>query len=371
MPLPTVLIAGAGPTGLAAALFLTQRGLPVRLIDRAEAPSSTSRALVVNPRTLELLESTPVTARMLAAGRPLLRVRFYQQWRPLAQIEFGRVHARYAMLVLSQARSEQFLAEALGELGVIAERGTELVALEQRASGVDVELCLAGTARERLSSDLVYGADGVHSRVRESLGVGFEGSSFPEPWTLRDLELETPLDLESAHVSFSADGLVFLLALQTQRWRALGNVPQLLEQLPPGSQAGQSLWESSFQIAHRVAGAAARGRVALGGDAAHVHSPIGARGMNLGIEDAYVFAGRVQDSIEAGAPALQAYGRTRHAVHRQVVRRVELLTRIGRGRRAPMRVVRRVLFPLAAGWPPTASLMERAVSGLDHEVRTP
>jgi 2-polyprenyl-6-methoxyphenol hydroxylase-like FAD-dependent oxidoreductase len=370
MPLPTVLVAGAGPTGLAAALFLTLRGLPVRLIERAEAPRSTSRALVVNPRSLELLESTAVTARMLAAGRPLLRVRFYQQWRPLAQIEFGRAHPRYAMLVLSQARSEQFLAEALAELGVIAERGTELVGLEQRASGVGVELLLAGAARELVSSDLVFGADGAHSRVRESLGLGFEGSSFPEPWTLRDLELDTPLDLESAHVSFSPEGFTFLLALQPQLWRALGNVPQLLAQLPPGSEPGEIRWDSSFHIAHRVAGAAACGRVALGGDAAHVHSPIGARGMNLGIEDAYVFASRVHDSIEAGPPALEAYGRTRHAVHRQVVRRVQLLTSIGRGRPAPMRVIRRVLFPLAAGWPPTASLMERAVSGLDHEVRT-
>jgi 2-polyprenyl-6-methoxyphenol hydroxylase-like FAD-dependent oxidoreductase len=371
MALSNVLVVGAGPTGLAAALFLRLRGLPVRIVDQAGAPSSTSRALAVNPRTLELLEPTGVTERMLAAGRPFEGALFYQGWRPLARMEFGRVHPRYGMLVLSQKRSEQFLAEALAEHGIFIERGTELETLEQDAGVVRLTLALAGVGAERAAADIVFGADGAHSRVREALGLGFEGRAFPEPWTVKDVELDTGLDLSNAHVSFAPEGFVFLLAIEGRIWRVFGNVPDPLAYLPPGSTVGATQWESSFQIAHRVATAAAIGRVALGGDAAHVHSPVGGRGMNLGIEDAYVFAVSVGERMALGRDALADYGRTRHALHRQVVRRVELLTRIGRGRGAPLRAIRRVLFPLAAGWAPTAHLMQRAVTGLDHELRAP
>jgi 2-polyprenyl-6-methoxyphenol hydroxylase-like FAD-dependent oxidoreductase len=369
MPLSNVLVVGAGPSGLGAALFLRLRGWPVRIIDQAGAPSSTSRALVVNPRTLELLEPSGVAQRMLGAGRALEGALFYQRWRPLARMEFGRVHPRFRMLALSQARSEQFLAEALAERGIFTERSTRLETLEQDARAVHLTLALAGAASERTEVDFVFGADGAHSRVREALGLGFEGSDFPEAWTLRDVELDTGLDLWNAHISFAPEGFVFLLAIEGPVWRVLGNVPDPLAYLPPGSVTGATLWESSFHIAHRVATAAAVARVALGGDAAHVHSPVGARGMNLGIEDGYVFAACVEERAALGRDALGDYGRTRHAVHRQAVRRVELLTRIGRGRGAPLRAIRRVLFPLAVGWAPTAHLMQRAVTGLDHEIR--
>jgi 2-polyprenyl-6-methoxyphenol hydroxylase-like FAD-dependent oxidoreductase len=374
MSLSNVLVVGAGPTGLAAALFLRLRGLPVRIIDQAGAPASTSRALAVNPRTLELLEESGVTQRMVATGRALEGALFYQGWRPLARMEFGRVHPRFRMLVLSQARSEQFLAEALAERGIFTEHSTELETLEQDAGAVRVTLALAGAVSERTEADFLFGADGAHSRVREALGLGFEGSDFPEAWALKDVELDTGLDLWNAHISFAPQGFVFLLAIEGGIWRVLGNVPDPLAYLPPGSAAGATLWETSFHIAHRVATAAAVGRVALGGDAAHVHSPVGGRGMNLGIEDGYAFADWLEERVALGPAALGSgaladYGRTRHALHRQVVRRVELLTRIGRGRGAPLRVIRRVLFPLAAGWAPTAQIMQRAVTGLDHEIR--
>jgi 2-polyprenyl-6-methoxyphenol hydroxylase-like FAD-dependent oxidoreductase len=185
MSLSNVLVVGAGPTGLAAALFLRRRGLPVWIIDQAAAPSSTSRALVVNPRTLELLEPSGVAQRTVTAGRALEGALFYQAWRPLARMEFGRVHPRYGMLVLSQVRSEQFLAEALAASGVFTERCTEVETLEQDADTVHLTLALAGAASEGTEADFVFGADGAHSRVREALGLGFEGRDFPEPWTLK------------------------------------------------------------------------------------------------------------------------------------------------------------------------------------------
>src|SRR5262249_41212 len=164
-----------------------------------------------NPRTLELLADTGITSRMLATGHPLSAVRFYQQWKPIAQLEFGHLHARYGMLVLSQALTEQYLAEALAQLGIFAERNTQLTSLSQDAEAVEVNLTLAGAAEERARTDIVFGADGVHSRVRDCLDLEFPGGSFPEPWTLEDLELDTELELPMAHVNFCTGGPVFPL----------------------------------------------------------------------------------------------------------------------------------------------------------------
>jgi len=145
--------------------------------------------------------------------------------------------------------------------------------------------------------------------VRETLHLDFKGSSFPEAWPLYDIELDCSLDLESAHVSFVQSGLVFLLCIRDGLWRLFGNVPDLLEHLPPRTKAGRISWQSSFHIGHRVAAQDVVGHVAIAGDAAHIHSPVAARGMNLGIEDAYVFAKCAADELNGGGRRLADYGR--------------------------------------------------------------
>ncbi len=365
---PSVFIAGAGPTGLAAALFLRREGIPVRIVDQADAKEPTSRALAVNPRSLELLEDTGVTERMLAESRPIKRACFYQNWSPIAELDFTGIHPRYGMIVLPQSRSEALLTEALAQTGVEPERSVRLEGLVQTEQCVEARLTHSDGRDERAEADILFGADGPHSETRRCLGVGFEGTAFPEPWPLRDVHLDVPLDMDSAHVSFSEEGLTFLLALERGLWRVFGNVPDLFHCLPNGTRIGAAQWESTFYISHRVASTAAVGRVALGGDAAHIHSPAGARGMNLGIEDAFVFASCAIDTLSGDVSRLADYGRSRHQVHRKVVRRIELLTRLARGRPPPIRTLRRFLIPLMTGVPATAAAMKRTLTGLDHAV---
>lgn len=100
------LIVGAGPTGLSAALFLAGGGVQSRIIDKAPAPSINSRAQVINPRSLELLQQTGVTDAILHEARPIHRVVFYQDWRPLTELEFGHAHPDFPMAVLPQARTK-------------------------------------------------------------------------------------------------------------------------------------------------------------------------------------------------------------------------------------------------------------------------
>ncbi|GAA0902600.1 hypothetical protein GCM10009552_06610 [Rothia nasimurium] len=361
---PSVLIAGAGPTGLAAALFLVRKGFHPRIVDAATTPAAHSRALAVNPRTLDLLQSTGVTERMLAEGRPARGVCFHENGRQLACVEAERMHPRYGLLVLSQERSEALLTEALAAEGIVVERGRKASLLCQ--DDMSARVCLDDSCVGVGHFDAVFAADGAHSGFRQKLGIDFPGSAFPETWPLFDIPLDTSLDNRYAHVLFFPDGMMFLLALDDSVWRVISSLPDPLSRLPSGTTAGSPLWTSNFHIAHRVADRCALGRVALGGDAAHIHSPVGARGMNLGIEDAAAFSLCLSARPDHVAEALATYNSQRHIVHEAVVERIKAVTTVARGGNAALRGLRRAVLPIAAHVPLFRRFALRTVMGLDH-----
>jgi 2-polyprenyl-6-methoxyphenol hydroxylase-like FAD-dependent oxidoreductase len=365
-----LLIVGAGPTGLAAALFLADRGLRVRLIDKMAAPTTTSRAQVVNPRSLELLEGSGVAAAILREARPVRGVRFYENWRHLTQLDFDDLPSRYAMSVLPQARTEALLANALAARGVAAARPVAFAGLTQFPDRVDVVLSQADGGRERVTTPVLLAADGAHSDVRAALGIGFEGSAFPEAWPLYDIRLNDPLDLDHAHVSFVEGGLVFLLCIEPGLWRVFGNVAAPLDRLPQGTMTGNVEWQSSFHISHRLASRDVIDRVAFAGDAAHIHSPVGARGMNLGIEDAFVFAACAADALAGDMARLDDYAHLRHPVHARVVARMDRLTSLARGRPGWVGHLRHFLIPALTNFGPLAHIMREFITGLDYPTRT-
>ncbi|MCK1323537.1 FAD-dependent monooxygenase [Bradyrhizobium sp. 156] len=360
-----VLVAGAGPTGLAAALFLASRNCGVRIIDKLEKPAPNSRAQVINPRSLELLEPSGVTAMLLEAGRPFRGVRFYDGWSDLAELAFDDIHPRFPMLALPQAHTEAILTEAVTSLGIDVERGRELVTFAQTDDAVQADI-RSGAGHEDIEARLLLAADGSHSATRERLGLGFEGSSYPEIWPLYDIELDTPLDTEHAHVSFVHGGLVFFLAIGSGTWRVFGNVPEPLQFLPKGSRAGEVSWQSDFHVSHRIVERESVGRIVLAGDAAHIHSPVAARGMNLGIEDAAAFADAAARTLNGQADAIETYARARHAIHKSVVARIERLTFAGRGRPDFVGVLRQFVLPAMVHVRPIAHMMLDLVTGLDH-----
>jgi len=364
-----LLIVGAGPTGLAAGLFLAERHIPCRVIDCAERPSTRSRAQVINPRSLELLEPTGVTAAALKEARPIHRTLFYDGWRQIAELEFGNAHPRFKLSVLPQLRCEALLAEALVKHGVEPEHGVMLHSIWQDDGTVEAALTHSDERVEIVTTPILFGADGAHSAVRRMLDIEFPGSGFPELWPLYDIHLDCPLDWESAHVSFVKNGLVFLLGIRDGVWRVFGDVPDLLDRLPPGTKRGEVIWTSSFHVGHRVAAREMVGHVAIAGDAAHVHSPVAARGMNLGIEDAYVFAACAADALDGDLERLEDYGRIRHDVHRRVVARIERLTQLARGRPEIVGFLRSYIIRGLTVLPPALAMMVELVTGLDHDVK--
>lgn len=367
--MPDVLIAGAGPTGLSAALFLAERGIHARVVERGAGLSTRSKAFGVNPRTLSLLEGTGVTERLLSGGWRMGAINAWRRGsgrlRRMFRIDLSVVDHRFPfMLVHSQAKSEAALLDALSERGGGVEWETAVTGVEPATDSVAVTLASdrdgAGTVTTQ--AELLLGADGPGSIVRKALGVGFDGAAYEEPWKLYDIELDLPLDRDEAHVFLLPDGGMFVVRLEGDVWRVIGNVPDLLARLPEGTRTGRIEWESDFGISHRVAARFSRGRVCLAGDAAHIHSGLGARGMNLGVEDAFVYA------------ALVAEGRTEHydPIRRPVVEglmgQIERMTEVPRGQTFLAKAVRVAAPALGYLVPLGASQARRFVLGLDHDV---
>jgi len=367
---PDILIVGAGPVGLAAALFLDSHGVGVHLIDKGNNSSTTSRAQIVNPRSLELLEENGVAAKILKESRDVLGVRFYEDWKPVAALDFTDIPSRYKMAAIPQARTEALLAEALALRGIAPERGREFISLKQTGEAVSTLVSSEQSGEETIVSRIVLGTDGAHSPTRAAIGADWVGHGFPESWPLYDIYLDDPLDRDHAHVLFVDDGLVFMLCIEPGLWRVFGNVPDLLDHLPAGSNPGAVEWQSSFHIGDKLAENIVVGRVALAGDAAHIHSPVGARGMNLGIEDAYVFAACAADALGGNWERLNDYARLRHPVHREVVSRMDKLTTLARGRPKWMALLRHYLIPGMTRFGPVAHRMCDFITGLDEPTRT-
>lgn len=365
MSAPSVqaLIVGAGPTGLAAALFLARRGVRVRVVDEGAGPTTTSKALAVNPRTLELLQPTGVADRILSEGQRIGVIRIANEGRISATVRprWDHIAPGRPMTILPQARTEALLAEALVDLGVRPEYGAGLTALTQTTKAVTATL----STGETVTADLLLGADGAHSEARKALNLGFPGDGSDLPWHLMDVEI-TGAPQDEARIDFQRAGPVIALPFSGGVFRIIGFGESLLPRLPADWTVGEIRWRSEFRVSHRMVPTMAVGRVALAGDAAHIHSPIGGRGMNLGIEDAFVFAACALDALAGDLSRLADYARLRHAVDDAWVRTSRRLTGFVTDQSLPARAAKRIVPPVAASMPMLIEQGLKRALGLDH-----
>lgn len=365
------LIVGAGPVGLAAALFLAREGLKVRIIDQASHHEEHSRALAVNPRTLEILKPMGITRQMLALGVPIRGVRFWSGGEVIGGLSFENLRHEYPfMLALSQAVTVRLLEERLNQLGVEVERNTALASCRSGPDEVEADILSPDGARQTVECPWLLAADGARSTARETMGIQFRGNTFENDWHLMDVPLRTSLADDFAHVIFlDGGGFLFLIRVigepdqagrEDHIWRLIGDSPDLLSRFEMGTANGGVIWTSDFRISHRIIDEMQSGQVYFAGDAAHIHSPIGARGMNLGIEDAYVFSRLLKSGHSS------RYGDLRRRIDRRVVRRIEMLSRLARGESAAARVLRTKALPLLMRSPVTRRGLVGMVTGLDH-----
>ncbi|TPL02475.1 pentachlorophenol monooxygenase [Mesorhizobium sp. B2-4-16] len=298
----STLIVGAGPTGLTAALELARRGDRPRIIDRKDGPTPLSKAVGISSHSLDVLEASGVSGKLLAEGLKVRHAHFHAETRELAIIDFSLLPHRYNFLLsLPQRETERIMAATLATFGVDVEWRTELVGLAQQGEKITVRTSLNGEEQDH-RVDTVFGADGAESSVRKSLGIEFEGYTHERRWSITDAEIASwPYEPDAAQAFLHRDGGVgFIIPIGNDRFRAVSNTPDALAHIPGEYHVSQVLRIDNFHIPARQATRYQAAGVFLGGDAAHVHSPLGARGMNLGIEDAACFARRFNDGTLAG-----------------------------------------------------------------------
>lgn len=343
----TILIAGAGPTGLTAALELARRGIVPRIIDRDDGPSQLSKAVGISPRSLDILEPSGATARLLEEGIKIRRNQVWYEGSPLGSIDLSLIPHRFSFLLsLPQSRTESILVDVLARHGGSVEWETELAGLRQ--TGESVEASLKGPeGAVRCSFDYVFGADGVHSAVREAVGIPFDGYTHKRLWSIADAEIaEWPYAPDAAQLFFHRTGDIgFIIPMGPARFRAVSNTPDALACIPGQYSVSRLLRADCFHISARQAERYQVGSVFLGGDAAHVHSPVGARGMNLGIEDAATFAARLANGDLAG------YTAERQPVERRWIALSERILSAAQLQAPPAVALRNLAFRATAHWP--------------------
>lgn len=319
------LVVGAGPVGLTAALELSRRGMDVRIIDKAAGPPAQSRAIGINPHTLDILDASGASERILAEGLRINRARLVSRGRTLGVIDFNRLRHRYPfMTALPQRRTQEILESLLSERGVAVERGVTFEHFQRSGGQVMCRVSGAGY----IAADRLLGCDGAHSAVRACTGIDFRGRAYEHDWALADVDVDWPFPPDEAVFIFTEQGALFAIPLVRGVYRLVRNGPDPQALVPPGTRIARVLWASSFRISHRLAARFAADGVFLAGDAAHIHSPAGARGMNGGIEDAATFAWLAADGRE------DRYDRLRRPAARTVLRQVDRQTRqadIGNG----------------------------------------
>lgn len=345
-----LLVVGAGPAGLALALEAADHGARVRVVERRPDPSRPSRAMILHPRTLEVLRSLGVTDALLAHAVPSTAVQVHLGPRTIeARLDtFGLAMSRFPHPVLiRQSDVEAVLAQALAARRIPVERGVELVGFASDAHLVTAEL--RGSVAGAASCRYLAGCDGAVSTVRGLAGIEWAGGVYRSEVVLADVDLRGAVE-PLARLVPTAAGLMFLFPLGEQAaWRLLATRPVTEPAAEPG-QFGPALtaadlqtlltsadlpvqidsvaWSSRIRLPHRLAAAFRRGRVFLIGDAAHAHSPAGGQGMNTGLQDAVNLGWKVAYASRAGAPEdcplLASYDRER----RPVAQRVRALTRM-------------------------------------------
>jgi 2-polyprenyl-6-methoxyphenol hydroxylase-like FAD-dependent oxidoreductase len=310
----TILIAGAGPTGLTLAIDLLRRGITCRLIEAAATPYTGSRGKGIQPRTLEIFDDLGIIEPILAAGGLYPRLRIHLGPLSIRAGSLGSSKPPTAstpypnLWMVEQSRTEEILRERLHALGGCVEFNTAIVTFRQDEDSIEAALSTGEVVR----AEFLVGCDGGHSTVRKLLALRLEGESIDEkPMLVADVDVEG-LDRRDWHVwPLAKGGVIGLCPLpKTQLFQLTGSAEAIGSDLESvvhratGHRVGRVRWQSIYQPAFRMVNRYRVGRVFLAGDAAHVHPPAGGQGLNTGVQDAYNLGWKLAHVMRGGRDSL-------------------------------------------------------------------
>jgi len=336
-----ILIVGAGPTGLVLALWLTKIGIRVRIIDKAPAPGTTSRALAVQARTLELYRQLDLADAVIARGLKAEVMNMWVKGERKARVPLGAIGAGmtpYPYLeIFPQDEHERLLIERLEALGVSVERQSELLDFSDDATRIKARIRTADGKEEPSEYSYIAGCDGARSTVRQQIGVDFPGGTYRQVFYVADVEanglavngeLNVALDRADFILVFpmTGKGRVRLVGVvsdeRADRAEAL-NFDDVSQSTIDALKihVDKVNWFSTYRVHHRVADHFRSGRAFLAGDAGHIHSPAGGQGMNTGIGDAINLAWKLAAVLrgQADDQLLDSYEAERIGFARRLV----------------------------------------------------
>jgi 2-polyprenyl-6-methoxyphenol hydroxylase-like FAD-dependent oxidoreductase len=336
-----VLIIGAGPTGLVLALWLMRLGVRVRIVDKTAEPGTTSRAVVVQARTLELYDQIGLADAVIERGWKTIAVNLWVAGKKAAHAVFGDMGAGISpfpyALIFPQDEHERLLIDRLAEGGVHIERRTELLGFKDAGGRALAHLRRPDGASETCEAAYIAGCDGAHSIVREALKIGFPGGAYDHLFYVADVEASGPTMNGELHVALDRTDFLAVFPLKGKgRARLIGTVREEAEHqhedLSWNDVSKRVIewiridvervnWFSTYRVHHRVADHFRKGCAFLLGDAAHIHSPVGGQGMNTGIGDAVNLAWKLAAVVHGRADAslLDSYEPERIAFARRLV----------------------------------------------------
>jgi 2-polyprenyl-6-methoxyphenol hydroxylase-like FAD-dependent oxidoreductase len=381
-----VIVVGAGPAGLMMAGDLASAGVSCALLERRPERSGLTRAFTVHARTLEELDARGMADELVALGTQLPELRLFAS----AALDLSRLPSRFPyLLVTPQYKTEQVLEERARRMGADIRYGSEVTGLTQHPDGVEVKVRQDGNPDRVVRAGWIVGTDGLHSTVRQALGMPFPGGPVVRSVMLAEVRLTEPppsaLTVDSTGDAFAliapfGDGFYRVIA-----WARCDepseDAPVSLDEVAAvtrqaiGTDYGMHdpRWLSRFHSDERQVPRYRDGLVLLAGDAAHVHSPAGGQGMNTSIQDSANLGWKLAATVQGWAPPglLDTYQAERHAVGQQVLRNSGALLRIAL-KPSPALVGARNLLALAVTRIPfLARRMAGAISGVSISYPTP
>jgi 2-polyprenyl-6-methoxyphenol hydroxylase-like FAD-dependent oxidoreductase len=381
-PEHTVVIVGAGPTGLALGAELQRLGISSLILDRLEAGANTSRAAVVHARTLEVLEPLGVTPELLQEGIVVPTFRIRDRNRILTSISFTDLDTKYPFaLMCPQNRTEAVLLRRLQSLGGAVQRPCDVVTVRPGENDVEVQF-KSGEEFKTVRTKWLVGCDGMHSVVREQSSIPFIGSDYEESFVLADVEMDWPLDRQEVSLFFSDQGLVVVAPLPGNRFRIVATMKEappepsiadfqhIFEERGPENAAiaiRRIVWASRFHVQHRVAKVLRQRQILLAGDAAHVHSPAGGQGMNTGIQDAIVLAGALQETLQQGNDAaLNSWQEKRLEIAHSVIKMTDQMTKMATASSYGVKLLRNAVLSIVGQIPFVQHALAEKLSELEN-----
>lgn len=345
-----VLIVGAGPAGLMMACRLAIHQVPFRIIDKNESSSENSGALIVQARSLEIFEQMGIASEAISEGIIANKVNILYNGNKITSTVINDIGGNLSqfpfLLMLEQSKTEKLLLKFIGERGHAVERGVRFKNYIQDKETITSVVILPDGSEQSIVSKYIIAADGANSIIRDFLNIPFEGKTYPKPIFILDCKAQTELIPGEISFAFSNSSVAGFFPLKDSRWRIDSNLPPELEKRDKITfediEKDFHLWTRMnvtfqgyewFSVAHshqKYAGSIRVGNCFLIGDAAHVNTPVGAQGMNTGLQDAFNLAWKLAFVIKCKAKSelLDTYTTERAGISKGFARYADIVFKL-------------------------------------------